>query len=358
MPRRITTWASSSGSGPARPGRGTLSPGDSSPARLCRGAQQPGHHPRLSGQARRGCGALSASGHSQARLRRGTQQLGRPPGRSKTSSTWPWPGSSRRSLASPIISKRSTTSAIILGRQNKHDQAAARFEQAIALQARLRRSPQQPGQRSAGPGPARPGRGPLRASDRSPARSGRGAQQSRRRRLAAGQSRRGRGPLPARHCAQARLCRSPQQPGQRAAEPVPSSTKRRPNSSERSISSRTTPRRKWVWRLAIWSKAITQRGWPAYEARLRIPNFLPQPNVPHLDRPALGRSQSVVARRARLRRYDPFPSLRSAAEGAGARVVLAAQPVLGRLLASYPMLTSCFCWAPASCRNATFICRC
>ena len=77
-----------------------------------------------------------------------------------------------------------------------------------------------------------------------------------------------------------------------------------------------------------------ERGWPAYEARLRLPGPSPAARLSPLGRRALGRTQPAVGGGARLGRYDPFPPLCPALKAMRARVVLAAQATLGRLLSS------------------------
>ena len=81
-----------------------------------------------------------------------------------------------------------------------------------------------------------------------------------------------------------------------------------------------------------------QRGWPLYEARLRLPGVMQPPRLPRWSgQPLAGRSLLLVAEQG----YgDTFQFLRYARvfKGRGARVVLAAQAALGRLLAAHPDL--------------------
>ena len=85
-----------------------------------------------------------------------------------------------------------------------------------------------------------------------------------------------------------------------------------------------------------------QRGWPAYEARLRIPGFVPRPNIPRwTGEPLAGRSLLLLAEQGL---GDTLHFLRYARllKERGARVVLAAPAALGRLLASPPDLDELF----------------
>ena len=79
----------------------------------------------------------------------------------RASSTRPRPGSSKRWPSAPNLPRPHNNLGTILHEQGKLDQAVARFEQATRSQARLCRSPQQPGQRPAGAGQVRRGGGTL-----------------------------------------------------------------------------------------------------------------------------------------------------------------------------------------------------
>ena len=104
--------------------------------------------------------------------------------------------------------------------------------------------------------------------------------------------------------------------------------------SKRSPSSRTCRCASGPGRL-LSGQGDYERGWPAYEARLRMPGACAAAQPSALDGPALGRTQPAARGRARLGGYDPFHPLCPAAEGSG---VLGscwpAQAALGRLLAS------------------------
>jgi tetratricopeptide (TPR) repeat protein len=85
-----------------------------------------------------------------------------------------------------------------------------------------------------------------------------------------------------------------------------------------------------------------QRGWPAYEGRLGKPGFAPRPNLPRwADEPLAGRSLLLVAEQG-LGDTLHFVRYARAFKERGARVVLAAQPALGRLLAGHPDLDELF----------------
>jgi Tfp pilus assembly protein PilF len=80
------------------------------------------------------------------------------------------------------------------------------------------------------------------------------------------------------------------------------------------------------------------RGWPAYEARLRLPGVPRQPNLPRwAGEPLAGRTLLLVAEQG-LGDTLFFLRYARAFRARGARVVLAAQAALGRLLASHPDL--------------------
>ena len=99
-------------------------------------------------------------------------------------------------------------------------------------------------------------------------------------------------------------------------------------------------RRKWAWPPAVCWRAITGGAGRSmrHGCAARSP---PQPPAALAGRAFAG-AQPAAGRRARLGRYDPFSPLRPGAQGPGARVVLAAQPPLGRLLASQPDLDELF----------------
>jgi len=85
-----------------------------------------------------------------------------------------------------------------------------------------------------------------------------------------------------------------------------------------------------------------ERGWPAYEARLRIPGFVPQTNIPRwTGEPLAGRSILLLSEPG-LGNMLLFVRFSRALKQQGARVVLACQPALGRLLASDPDLDELF----------------
>ena len=77
-----------------------------------------------------------------------------------------------------------------------------------------------------------------------------------------------------------------------------------------------------------------ERGWPLYEARLRLPVARPQPQLPRWQgQPLEGRSLLLMAEQG-LGDTLQFMRYARALKARGARVVLAVQPALGRLLAS------------------------
>ncbi len=85
-----------------------------------------------------------------------------------------------------------------------------------------------------------------------------------------------------------------------------------------------------------------ERGWPAYEARLRIPGFVPQPNLPRwAGEPWAGRTLLLLAEQG-LGDTVQFVRYARPLKERGARVVLAAQAPLGRLLESHPDLDELF----------------
>ena len=215
-------------------------------------------------------------------------------------------GSSKRSLSGRTTPKRTTTWAMCCSSQGKLDEAAARYEQALALRpdyaeahnnlgiiarqqgkldqaaaryrasarspAGLCRSAQQPGQRAAAAGQARPGRGTVRASAGSPAGLCRGAQQPGQR--AAGSQ----GKLDeaaARYRASAgspaRLCRSAQQPGQHPLEAGQARRGRRHVTSKRWLSGRTMPRRTTTWAIVLATQGKLDEAAARYRASAGSP---------------------------------------------------------------------------------------
>ena len=84
------------------------------------------------------------------------------------------------------------------------------------------------------------------------------------------------------------------------------------------------------------TKGDYQRGWPAYEARRRLPSAKPLPPVPRWQgEPLSGRSLLLIAEQGL---GDTFQFVRFVRllKTRGARVVLAAQPAAVPLLKSYP----------------------
>ena len=79
-----------------------------------------------------------------------------------------------------------------------------------------------------------------------------------------------------------------------------------------------------------------ERGWPAFEGRLRLPGARPLPDFPRwTGQPLAGRSLLLVGE-AGLGDTLHFVRYARLLKARGARVVLAAQPALGRLLGSHP----------------------
>jgi hypothetical protein len=85
-----------------------------------------------------------------------------------------------------------------------------------------------------------------------------------------------------------------------------------------------------------------QRGWPAYEARLRMPESVKLSGLPRWQgEPLEGRNLFLVTEQGF---GDTFQFIRYARllRQRGARVVLGARPELGRLLASFPDMDELF----------------
>jgi tetratricopeptide (TPR) repeat protein len=87
-----------------------------------------------------------------------------------------------------------------------------------------------------------------------------------------------------------------------------------------------------------------RRGWPAYEARLRLPGAATQPNCPRWQgEPLAGRKLLLWAEQG-LGDTLFFVRYARVFRAAGARVVLAVQPALGRLLTFHPDVDELFIW--------------
>ncbi|HTU24495.1 MAG TPA: tetratricopeptide repeat-containing glycosyltransferase family protein [Pirellulales bacterium] len=85
-----------------------------------------------------------------------------------------------------------------------------------------------------------------------------------------------------------------------------------------------------------------ERGWPHYEARLRMPGVIPQPNLPRWQgEPLAGRTLLLMAEQG-LGDTIQFMRYARPLKQLGARVVLAAPAPLGRLIASYRDLDELF----------------
>ncbi len=85
-----------------------------------------------------------------------------------------------------------------------------------------------------------------------------------------------------------------------------------------------------------------ERGWPAYEARLRMPGAPSPPDLPRwTGEPLEGRSLLLIAEQG-LGDTIQFVRYARSLKQRGARVVLAVQPALGRLMASQPNLDELF----------------
>ncbi len=159
--------------------------------------------------------------------------------------------------------------------------------------------------------------------------------QSGRHPLAAGQVRRRGGVLSASHRFQAGLCRGAGRTGPHAARTIPAG---RSGASLPAAALRRAPLPSAQLGLGICYllQEDYQRGWPAFEGRLRIAGARPLPDIPRWQGEDLtGRSLLVVAEAGF---GDTLHFLRYARllKARGARVVFAVQPSLGRLLASHP----------------------
>ena len=295
----------------------------------------------------------------------------------------------------PDNAERHNNLGVIRWQQGRLDEAAARFEQASRSPAQLSRRTQQPGQRAAEPGQAR--RSPaaitskrsLLRPDSAEAHNNLGNVLSRQGKLDQALAR-----YRASACPPAGLCRSAQQPGQCAeaqgkldqaaarvragarapAQTTPtrtttwasssgseaSSTKRPHVTSKRSLSGPILPTRKWDWPLATWSKEITSAAGLPTKRGCALPGLCAAAQPAALDGRTLGRTQPVVAGRARPGRYAPFRPLCPAAEGA--RRSRRAGLFTRRSAGCWPLIpiwTSCLFWVPPrSCRAAIFIFRC
>jgi tetratricopeptide (TPR) repeat protein len=85
-----------------------------------------------------------------------------------------------------------------------------------------------------------------------------------------------------------------------------------------------------------------ERGWPAYESRLRVPGLVHRCSVPRWAGESLaGRSLLLLAEQG-LGDTLQFVRYARAVKERGARVVLVAQPALGRLLANHPDVDEMF----------------
>ena len=170
--------------------------------------------------------------------------------------------------------KRTTTWATSCCEQGKLDEAAARFEQALALRPDYRRSAQQPGHHAA------------------------------------------------------------EQQGKldEAAARYQQALALRPDYAEAQLGLAT----------CYLVEGDYERGWPAYEGRLRMPGLVPQHSLPRwTGEPLAGRSLLLLAEQG-LGDTLHFVRYARLLKERGARVVLAAQAALGRLLASHPDVDELF----------------
>ena len=290
-----------------------------------RGPLQPGHHPRAAGSARPGRGAVRTGGPAPAQRRRSTQQP-------------------RRCAAQPAQARRS----------------GGTFPASGGSPAGLRRSAQQPGQRAAQPRPARRSGGTIRASLGPPAEPCRGAQQSGQRAAQPGPARPGGGTVTSKRWLCGRTTPTPTTTWASPCGTRASSTRPRHVTSQALAFQPDYADAQMGLAVSLSGRRGLRRGWPAYRRATELARASAAAQPAALAGRTLGRTQPVVARRARLGGYAPIRSICPAAERAGrsrrAGSLSGARPVAGDASAIW---TSCLSWVrPRSCRAAIFICHC
>ena len=344
-------------SGSARRGRGAVSQGGRLPAGLCRGVQQSGQRAAEQGKLDQAAARFKRSLAMRPDYAEAYSNLGDIL-RSKASSTRPGFGSSRPWRWIHAIPKPTTTWAWCSGTKAS-GQAKRRFEQAIALRPAYPEAHNNLGnllwdQGELGPAAASFERAIALRPDYSDAHNNLG--------ILSGIKESSTMPRPA--CSTRSRC------DRTMPRPITTwasfcGTKARSTGPARSTSKRLAlrpdyPDAQCGLASCYLVRGDFERGWPAYESRLRLPGRQSRSEPAAVDGPAAGRPPAAAVWPSKAWGIRCNSSaMPGCCKARGAHIVLAVPPALGRLLASHPDIDELFVSVrPRTCRRSIFIFRC